>query len=102
MSNITDICNMIDSNKLSNSLDKNSKADVNLMINQLTTMVTNEKIKLTEQLNNIQSFDSKVFKIPTKYKKMSIEELEELFNSMEEIDSKISIYYTISKKIEIG
>ena len=39
------------------------------------------------------------FKIPSKYKKLSIEELEVLFNATVDINEKISIYYTMNKKI---
>ncbi len=64
------------------------------MISLLDELIKNEKIKLTNLLEN--NLTNKV-KIPLKYKKMSIEELEEAFNNTNNIYDKIIIYNAINK-----
>ena len=71
----------------------------------------NEKINYIQKLNNIidkeinslnnlleSELIENTFKIPNKYKKNSIEELEELFNKTNNIYEKIIIYNCINYK----
>jgi len=85
-------------NKLCETLDTCNSSDIIANINELNRIVDNEKIILNNLLESLDTIES--FKIPNKYKKLSIEELENMFNDMKDINEKISIYYTMSKKIE--
>ena len=87
-------------NKLCETLDTCNSSDIIPNINELNRIVDNEKIILNKLLESLDVDTIESFKIPNKYKKLSIEELENLFNDMKDINEKISIYYTMSKKIE--
>jgi hypothetical protein len=85
--------------KLSETIDNtiNINEKVN-MIQLLNGMIQKEKTELNNILeNNISNLK---VKIPLKYKKMSINELEELFNNTSNINEKIIIYHAITKSIE--
>lgn len=80
-------------NKIVNITDKIK------LIKNLNNMIEIEKTKLNYIYNQMVSNkigDCKI-KIPVKYKKLNIEELEELFNKTEDINDKISIYLAIER-----
>ena len=69
------------------------------LIKNLNSMIEIEKHKLNyiyDQMVSNKISDYKI-KIPAKYKKLNIEELEELFNKTEDINDKISIYLAIER-----
>ncbi len=83
--------------KLSEEIDqiKNINEKVKL-IKTLNELIEDEKNNLNNILNsNITSSSNK--KIPIKYKKMLIDELEEEFEKTNNINDKISIYMAIDK-----
>ena len=85
-------------NKLCETLDTCNSNDIIPHIDELNRIVENEKMILNELLESLDiSIES--FKIPTKYKKLSIEDLEIQFNEIKDIKEKLTIYYTMSKKI---
>ena len=87
-------------NKLCEILDNSNSTEIIPHIDELNRMVDNEKEILKQLLESIESVDMiDTFKIPSKYKKLSIEELEIMFNDTVDINDKISIYYTMNKKI---
>ena len=65
------------------------------LIKELNELIDKEKTELTYILENDIN-DMKV-KIPLKYKKMTIDELEEAFNTCNSINEKIKIYHAINK-----
>jgi hypothetical protein len=65
-------------------------------IQKLNIMIDNEINSLNSILNN--DLIDKKFKLPNKYKKMIIEELEDEFNKTENIHEKIIIYNCINYK----
>ena len=67
------------------------------MIESLNIMITTEKNVLNNILDN--NIDEMKIKIPLKYKKMSLDELEEIFENTEDINEKIIIYHSIIKVI---
>jgi hypothetical protein len=82
--------------ELSEQIDNIS--NINDKVRLIKTL--NELIEIEKNnLNNILNSDIKNFKtkIPLKYKKMSIDELEQLFNESTNINDKILIYMAIDK-----
>jgi hypothetical protein len=73
--------------------------DINEKINYIQKL-NNIIDKEINSLNNLLDTDliENTFKIPNKYKKISIEELEELFNKTNDIYEKIIIYNCINYK----
>ncbi len=67
------------------------------MISLLNNMITTERNSLNNILDN--NIDEMKIKIPLKYKKMSLDELEELFDTTEDINEKIIIYHSIVRLI---
>ena len=65
------------------------------LIKERNDLIVKEKEELTYILDT--NIDNIKIKIPIKYKKMNIEELEETFNSCENINEKIKIYHAINK-----
>jgi len=67
------------------------------MICNLNNMIDIER----KQLNNIleNNIDDIKAKIPVKYKKMTLDELETEFNNNTDINDKITIYHAICKNI---
>ena len=85
---------------LSETINKTiSITDKIKLIKNLNTMIEDEKTKLNYIYNQIVSnkINDYKIKIPAKYKKLNIEELEELFNKTEDINEKISIYLAIER-----
>ena len=82
MDEITRITNLIETTE--NLVEKNN------LINSLNEIIVLEKNKL----GNI-SLDIPKFKIPIKYKKKTIEQMDELLHNMASIDEAIIIYNTI-------
>ena len=85
---------------LSETINKTvSITDKIKLIKNLNTMIEDEKTKLNYIYNQMVSNKISDFKIkiPVKYKKLNIEELEELFNKTEDINDKISIYLAIER-----
>ena len=82
MDEITRITNLIETTE--NLVEKNN------LINSLNEIIILEKNKLA----NI-SLDITKFKIPIKYKKKTIEQMEELLHNTTSIDEAIIIYNTI-------
>ena len=82
MDEITRITNLIETTE--NLVEKNN------LINSLNETIIVEKNKLT----NI-SIDIAKFKIPIKYKKKTIEQMDELLHNTPSIDEAIIIYNTI-------
>lgn len=72
-------------------------ADKVKMISNLNNMINVER----KQLNNIleNNIDDMKAKIPVKYKKMTLDELETEFNNNTDINEKIIIYHAICKNI---
>lgn len=77
-------------------------------INQIDNIY--EKVKLIKELNELveketnelnyileNDINDMKIKIPLKYKKMTIDELEEAFNTCNNIHEKIKIYHAINK-----
>ena len=82
MDEITRITTLIESTE--NLVEKNN------LINSLNEIISLEK----QKLNNI-SLDIAKFKIPSKYKKKTVEQMEELLHTTDSIDESIIIYNTI-------
>ena len=93
MEQITKLCNTIENN--TNINDKLSQ------INELSKLVDIEKNTLNKLLETIKMNNIDDYKIPTKYKKIGIESLEEEFNNTDDIETKIILYYTICKKVNM-
>ena len=82
--------------KLSENISTNINIEEKIkMVNTLNDMIKTERTNLNYLLEN-KLVNLKV-KIPLKYKKMSIEELEIEFNNSNNINDKISIYYALDK-----
>ncbi len=82
------------SNKIDICVDINNKMK---MINELNSLIEKQKDYFNELIIKINSSES-INIINNKYKKKSIEELEELFNNSNvDIEEKINIYYAIDK-----
>ena len=68
------------------------------LIKTLNELIELEKTNLNIILdNNIKNIKNIKTKIPIKYKKMSIDELEQAFNESNNINDKIIIYTAIDK-----
>jgi hypothetical protein len=81
---------------------ENINATVNIadrvkMICNLNNMIDIERKKLNNILEN--NIDDIKAKIPVKYKKMTLDELETEFNNNTDINEKIIIYHAICKNI---
>ena len=90
-------------NKLYSLLDSiDDFTEKNKIICQINSLIPTEKDKLNQQLITLETKDigSNKFKIPVKYKKYSIDDLEKLLYETHDIDEKISIYYTIKVMVE--
>jgi hypothetical protein len=80
------------SDKIDNSSNMNDKIK---LIKELNEMIEIEKKKLNNILDNdIKNIKTK---IPIKYKKMPIDELEDEFEKCNNINEKILIYFAIDK-----
>jgi hypothetical protein len=90
MEQIVKLCESIESN-----IDSYKKIN---MISELHELISTEEIELNKLLDNVNNIKTD-FKIPNKYKKSTIEELEELLNNTNDIEEKIVIYNTINVKI---
>jgi hypothetical protein len=66
------------------------------MINELNELIENETEKLKDLEKKINE-NNHIFKIPIKYKKKSIEDLEDLYNQSDDINEKFIIYQCINK-----
>ena len=86
-------------NKLCEILDNSNSNDIIPNINELNRIVDNEKIILKQLMESIDMVSIDTFKIPSKYKKLSIEELENEFSNIDDINEKLTIYYTMNKKV---
>ena len=90
--------------KLSEKINIESNTNTKVkMINTLNKMIETEKNELNnilQQYSNNTNELLKSYKIPIKYKKCSLDELEELFNKSNNINEKIILYRTINKAIE--
>lgn len=84
------------SNKIDNEITFDNKMK---MINELNILIEKQKEYFNDLIIKINSSESiKINKNDSyKYKKKSIEELEELFNNNSDIEEKINIYYAINK-----
>ena len=92
MNNILELSNQIDK-ELTSGGNINNKIK---MINELNILIEKQKEYYNEMILQINSSQS--IKIESKYKKKSIEELEELFNDPTiNIEEKINIYNAINK-----
>ncbi len=87
MEHILDIENKI--NKTDNVYEKIK------LIKELNELIEVEKNELTNILEN--DIDNMKIKIPLKYKKMTIDELEDAFGNCNDINEKIKIYHAINK-----
>ncbi len=65
------------------------------LIKELNELIDIVKIELNNILDN--DINEMKIKIPLKYKKMSIDELEESFSNCNNINEKIKIYHAINK-----
>ena len=86
-------------NKLCEILDNSNSTDIVPNINELNRIVDNEKNMLKQLMESIDMVSIDTFKIPSKYKKISIEELENEFSNIDDINEKLTIYYSMNKKI---
>ena len=83
-------------NQLYNSIESiDNLQEKNNMISRVNEMIVIEKDKLNKQLDTINDNKNEKNKIPIKYKKYSIDELEAMLYNTCDIDEKINIYYTI-------
>ncbi len=83
------------SDKINNLSNINNKIK---LIKSLNEMIEIEKTNLNNILeNDIKNIKNIKSKIPIKYKKMSIEELEDEFEKCNNINEKILIYLAIDK-----
>lgn len=84
--------------KLTETIEQCNNIDEKLnYIKQLHNLINIQKTELNNILKN--DIDKIKIKIPLKYKKMSIEELEELFNSTSNINEQIIIYHMMNRVI---
>jgi hypothetical protein len=85
--------------ELSEEIDKISNINEKVkLIKTLNELIEYEKINLNKILNSdTKTFGNIKTKIPIKYKKMSIDELEDEFNKTNNINDKIVIYLAIDK-----
>lgn len=84
-------------NELSEKIDNCKNIDDKIkMINELNELIDIETDKLKDLENELNNNELN-FKIPIKYKKKSIEELEELYNSTDNLNDKYIIYQCINK-----
>jgi hypothetical protein len=84
--------------KLTEIIDQSNNIDEKLnYIKQLHNLINLQKNELNNILKN--DIDNIKIKIPAKYKKMSLEQLEELFNSTLNINEQITIYHTMNRII---
>jgi hypothetical protein len=81
------------SNKIDKETDFNNKMT---MINELNSLIEKQKDYYNEMIMQINSKDINI-NIESKYKKKSIDDLEELFNNSNNIEDKINIYNAINK-----
>ena len=82
--------------ELSEQIDKTTNINEKVkLIKKLNEMIEVEKNNLNFLLNN--DIKNLKIKIPPKYKKMSIDELEEEFNNIDNINDKLSIYMAIDR-----
>ncbi len=88
MNNILELSNKIDNESTINNKMK--------MINELNSLIEKQKDYYNEMIIQINS-NSNDIKIESKYKKKSIEELEELYENTTNIEDKINIYIAINK-----
>lgn len=79
------------SEKIDNLTDINEKIKLTKTLNEMIEIEKNNLNKLIENDLNINT------KIPIKYKKMSIDELEETFEKCNNINEKILIFSAINK-----
>jgi hypothetical protein len=79
-------------NKIKNTDDINEKVT---FIKELNMNIEKEELNLNNILNN--NLDEIKIKIPIKYKKMSIDELEDSFENTNDINEKIIIYQAINR-----
>ncbi len=86
MNNILELSNKIDNESTINNKMK--------MINELNSLIEKQKDYYNEMIMKINSND---IKMESKYKKKSIEELEELYENTTNIEDKINIYIAINK-----
>ncbi len=83
-------------NKLSEQINECKNINDKIkMINELNELIENETEKLKDLETKIN--ENNQFKTPIKYKKKSIEELEDLYNSAIDINEKYIIYESINK-----
>jgi hypothetical protein len=78
--------------KIKNTNDINEKVT---FIKELNCNIEKEELNLNNILNN--NLDEIKIKIPIKYKKMSIDELEDSFENTNDINEKIIIYQAINR-----
>ncbi len=84
-------------NKLSEQINECKNINDKMkMINELNELIDSETDKLKDLENEINNNELH-FKIPVKYKKKSIEELEELYDSTDDLNDKYIIYQCINK-----
>lgn len=82
--------------ELSEKIDQNKNINDKLkLIKTLNEMIEIEKKHLNYLLNN--DIKNLKLKIPTKYRKMTIDELEIEFENVTDINDKISIYLAIDR-----
>ena len=83
-------------NKLSEQINECKNINDKIkMINELNELIENETDKLKDLETKIN--ENNQFKIPIKYKKKSIEDLEDLYNQSDDINEKFIIYQCINK-----
>jgi hypothetical protein len=81
-------------NKIKNTDDINEKVS---LIKELNINIEKEELNLNNILNNNLDEINNKLKIPIKYKKMSIDELEDLFENTNDLNEKIIIYQAINR-----
>jgi hypothetical protein len=80
------------SDKIDNIADINEKIK---LLKTLNEMIESEKTNLNSIIDNDLNINTKI-KIPLKYKKMTIDELENEFEKCNNINDKITIYKAIN------
>jgi len=87
MDKIQECANTIDT---SNSITEKVE-----QINKMNIMIAEER----KHLQLIQDTLDKVGKVPSKYKKLTLEQLQELFDKSSDINEKVSLYCAINYNI---
>ena len=88
-------------NQMNETIENTTNSEEKIkLINELGKFIENENITLNKTIDSINNTkDLSIYIIPSKYKTLSQEQLEEIFNKCTDINEKINIYYSMFVKI---